>query len=140
MSDSGDWLDSETFYDLCQQYRHVNQHAYIGEEKTVAAFEELKAAIRENMVPKGEAMSKSETPLTVAALLRNHNYDNSAAVVEALESDHAAMREALEAVCDGFKADPGTSDLDNEQPITLWITLGQWRKARSVLAGLKVKA
>lgn len=35
---------------------------------------------------------------------------------------------------DGFKPDPGTSDLDNEQPIHVRVTLGDWRRARALLA------
>lgn len=33
------------------------------------------------------------------------------------------------AVRDGFKADPGTSDLDDEQPIVVRMKLGDWRRA-----------
>ena len=29
---------------------------------------------------------------------------------------------------DAFKYDPGHSDLDNEQPITITVTLGDWRR------------
>jgi len=28
----------------------------------------------------------------------------------------------------GFKTDPGTSDLDDEQPINVWMTLGDYRR------------
>ena len=35
-----------------------------------------------------------------------------------------AARPFYEAV----EADPGTSDLDNEQPLTITVTLGDWRK------------
>ena len=31
-------------------------------------------------------------------------------------------------ICDSFTYDPGHSDLDNEQPIALHITLGDWRR------------
>jgi sigma54-dependent transcription regulator len=33
------------------------------------------------------------------------------------------------AVCSGFTYDPGHSDLDNEQPITVSMTLGDYRRA-----------
>jgi hypothetical protein len=35
----------------------------------------------------------------------------------------------IEAVCAGFTPDPGTSDLDNEQPIHVCIPLGEYRRA-----------
>ncbi len=35
----------------------------------------------------------------------------------------------LRAVCDGFIYDPGHSDLDNEQPISVRMTLGDYRRA-----------
>jgi hypothetical protein len=31
-------------------------------------------------------------------------------------------------------SDPGTSDLDNEQPVSISMTLGDWRKLRSAVA------
>ncbi len=41
----------------------------------------------------------------------------------------------LRAVAAGFASDPGTSDLDNEQPITVRMTLGDWRMACAAVAG-----
>lgn len=38
-----------------------------------------------------------------------------------------------QAVCDGFTYDPGHSDLDNEQPITVRMTLGDYRRASQLL-------
>lgn len=35
----------------------------------------------------------------------------------------------LSAVCDGFTYDPGHSDLDDEQPIKVHMTLGDYRRA-----------
>jgi hypothetical protein len=35
----------------------------------------------------------------------------------------------VKAVHDGFTPDPGTSDLDNEQPITVRMSLGEYRRA-----------
>lgn len=35
----------------------------------------------------------------------------------------------LDAVCNGFTTDPGTSDLYDEQPIHVSITLGDYRRA-----------
>lgn len=46
----------------------------------------------------------------------------------------AGARELAQAVVDGFTYDPGTSDLDNEQPITVRMTLGQYRKAQAAIA------
>jgi hypothetical protein len=37
------------------------------------------------------------------------------------------------AVAYGFTSDPGTSDLDDEQPIDVRMTLGEWRKARRLV-------
>lgn len=34
------------------------------------------------------------------------------------------------AVVNGFDYNPGTSDLDDEQPITVHMTLGEYRRAR----------
>jgi hypothetical protein len=36
---------------------------------------------------------------------------------------------AIEAICKGFTYDPGHSDLDDEQPINVSITLGDYRRA-----------
>src|SRR3990167_5770697 len=36
---------------------------------------------------------------------------------------------------DAFKYDPGHSDLDNEQPITVFVTLGDWRRLDYALRG-----
>lgn len=49
----------------------------------------------------------------------------------------AQLETALRPFVEGFKSDPGTSDLDNEQPIVSWVKLGEWRKAVSVLAESK---
>ena len=38
----------------------------------------------------------------------------------------------LIAVCDGYDYDPGDSDLDDEQPITVRMTLGEYRRARNL--------
>lgn len=35
----------------------------------------------------------------------------------------------LKAVCEGFTYDPGHSDLDDEQPIHVRMTLGDYRRA-----------
>lgn len=45
----------------------------------------------------------------------------------------AQLEALLRVFVDGFKYDPGTSDLDNEQPIVSWVTLGHWRKADHAL-------
>ncbi len=41
---------------------------------------------------------------------------------------------ALETFVAGYMSNPGTSDLDDEQPIIMRIYLGDWRKARAALA------
>lgn len=50
------------------------------------------------------------------------------------------IRAALLAVkpfVDGFTYNPGHSDLDNEQPIHITVTLGDWRKLNWALSGLR---
>lgn len=42
------------------------------------------------------------------------------------------LNEIAEAVRKAFESDPGTSDLHNEQPITITVPLGIWRKASLV--------
>ena len=43
----------------------------------------------------------------------------------------------LQAVVDGFIYDPGHSDLDNEQPIRVEMTLGDYRRASNLLYEVK---
>lgn len=38
------------------------------------------------------------------------------------------LYEAAKVIRDAFDYNPGHSDLDNDQPITITITLGDWRK------------
>jgi hypothetical protein len=40
------------------------------------------------------------------------------------------LAQSLRVFVAGFKDDPGTSDLDDEQVIHLRVTLGDWRRAR----------
>lgn len=47
--------------------------------------------------------------------------------------DAALALELLGKVRDGFQFDPGTSDLDDEQPIHPCISLGDMRKIRNLL-------
>lgn len=42
-------------------------------------------------------------------------------------------------VVQGYDYDPGDSDLDDEQPITVRMTLGEYRRARRVLFELRLK-
>ncbi len=42
----------------------------------------------------------------------------------------------VKAVVDGFTCDPGHSDLDDEQPISVRMTLGDYRRARRLLCEL----
>ena len=49
-------------------------------------------------------------------------------------ADHRQLlAEALIPLLKGFTYDPGHSDLDNEQPITLHVTLGDFRRAERAL-------
>ena len=63
--------------------------------------------------------------------------------VNASVADIAYALRSLEilatAIVKGFETDPGHSDLDNEQPINVSMTLGDYRKARNVLHALKAK-
>ena len=43
----------------------------------------------------------------------------------------------VKAVCEGFTPDPGTSDLDNEQPVHITIPLGEYRRAVRLLHELE---
>jgi hypothetical protein len=43
----------------------------------------------------------------------------------------------LEAVTKGYTYDPGSSDLDDEQPIHVSMTLGEYRRAVRMLYELK---
>ena len=40
---------------------------------------------------------------------------------------------AARKICEAFTYDPGHSDLDNEQPIAIHCTLGDWRRLNSAL-------
>lgn len=39
---------------------------------------------------------------------------------------------------DAFHYNPGHSDLDNEQPITITVTLGDWRRLNYILNGFGI--
>jgi hypothetical protein len=54
-----------------------------------------------------------------------------------LRSENEALKEALRPFFDGFSYDPGHSDLDNEQPISVRVQLGDWRRARRHLTARK---
>ena len=54
--------------------------------------------------------------------------------LECLERDITPL---LEAVLGGFIYDPGHSDLDDEQPIHVSMTLGDYRRARRLLHELR---
>lgn len=45
-----DWPESEEFYNLMQVYRHVNQHHFEGEGKTVEAYRAVKEYLRAEVV------------------------------------------------------------------------------------------
>ena len=44
-----------------------------------------------------------------------------------------SLIDAAKAIRDAFHYDPGHSDLDDEQPITIHVTLGQWRRLNLAL-------
>jgi len=50
-----------------------------------------------------------------------------------LERELMALVKAAESFRDGFTYDPGHSDLDNEQPIHVRVTLGAWRRLNGLL-------
>jgi hypothetical protein len=45
----------------------------------------------------------------------------------------ADLRLAAKPFLDAFKYDPGHSDLGSEQPITITVTLGDWRRLNKAL-------
>lgn len=55
--------------------------------------------------------------------------------VRKLRADRDALGTAAAAIRDAYPTDPGTSDLDNEQPIHITTTLGAWRKLDRALNG-----
>lgn len=55
--------------------------------------------------------------------------------LERLDRENAALREALQPIAKAYPNDPGTSDLYNEQPVT--ITLGDVRRVWRALALLE---
>lgn len=44
-----------------------------------------------------------------------------------------SLVDAAKAIRDAFHYDPGHSDLDNEQPIAIHVTLGDWRRLNHAL-------
>jgi hypothetical protein len=46
------------------------------------------------------------------------------------------LAKAAKAIRDAFTYDPGHSDLDDEQPIHITVTLGDWRRMNWALNGL----
>lgn len=54
--------------------------------------------------------------------------------LRALTEEVAILRTALEPFLEGFNYDPGHSDLDNEQSISVRVELGDWRRLRRCLS------
>ena len=52
-----------------------------------------------------------------------------AALIDKLEGQVVASLDVMDAVKAGYDYNPGSSDLDNEQPIWVLMTLGDYRKA-----------
>jgi hypothetical protein len=51
-------------------------------------------------------------------------------------SPSTELEKAAKAIRDAFTYDPGHSDLDDEQPIHITVTLGDWRRLNWALNGL----
>jgi hypothetical protein len=90
----------------------------------------------------------SDTPRTAECLSLDDGGNGNlviyrlAGLVEQLERDIAAakaenerLRELARLIAAASDYNPGESDLDDEQPVTCYITLGDVRRARSALAG-----
>ncbi len=56
---------------------------------------------------------------------------------KAIDRQNESVISVLKAVADGMDYDPGHSDLDNEQPINVSMTLGDYRKAKRLLYELR---
>jgi hypothetical protein len=71
---------------------------------------------------------------------REEDLDDEIDAAEALQPDESYVaheaRHIINAVCLGFNADPGHSDLDDSQPITIRLTLGDYRRALRIRAEL----
>jgi len=68
-------------------------------------------------------------------------WDQEANQRRAQYKKEAAERAAisfLKIIVDGYSYDPGDSDLDNEQPISVRMTLGDYRKALRLLHEVKL--
>jgi hypothetical protein len=48
------------------------------------------------------------------------------------ETELEELRKLSIAIEKGFISDPGTSDLDDEQPICVWMTLKEYRRAKQL--------
>ena len=86
-------------------------------------------------------MTHSYTPAAIRERMNHSSYlrdkvrePDHAADIAHLLSANEALANLLQPFVNGFVSDPGTSDLDNEQPITVRVLLGDWRKARAALA------
>lgn len=61
--------------------------------------------------------------------------DDEAGCCTQCETRLPRLRQLLLRIVDGYIDDPGTSDLDDEQPIRARLDLGDWRLAKQLLAG-----
>ena len=52
--------------------------------------------------------------------------------LEGYDKINAQLAEVRKLILSGFTYDPGHSDLDDEQPITVRMTLGDYRKVRNM--------
>ncbi len=72
------------------------------------------------------------------------NHAADAAMIELLRNerdnyrqDRLSLFHALRAAVGGFAENPGHSDLDDVQPITLHVTLGSWRKWKNIISRIE---
>ena len=84
-------------------------------------------------------IAHSDTMTVVARLPEFEIADETLRANARLIAAAPELVEALEPFVAAYLArcDPGIADLDNEQPLALHVSLGDWRKARALLAKAK---
>jgi hypothetical protein len=75
--------------------------------------------------------TKEKAMVTAAQL--NDSFDSLSKTVLRVRDERNLLAKELKLVLAGFEEDPGTSDLDDEQPISVSITLGDYRRIRREL-------
>lgn len=95
--------------------------------------------LRSVVLRDGKGYCKIHDPVAVAAsrAARSAKWNAEWKDKKEREAKQAALREAeyhaLAVFRDGFEYDHGHSDLDDEQPIDIRATLGDWRKINALL-------